>query len=76
MTKKILLTLSLIAFHVILFAQDQDKPVEMAVTLRSIGRIYVVVAVVLTIFAGLILYLIRLDKKITKLEKSQFLNLK
>jgi hypothetical protein len=35
-----------------------------------------VVAVVLTIFAGLILYLIRLDKKITKLEKSQFLNLK
>jgi hypothetical protein len=76
MTKKILLTLSLIAFHVILFAQDQDKPVEMADTMRSNGRIYVVVAVVLTIFAGLILYLIRLDKKITKLEKSQFLNLK
>lgn len=76
MTKKILLTLSLIAFHVILFAQDQDKPVEMADTMRSNGRIYVVVAVLLTIFAGLILYLIRLDKKITKLEKSQFLNLK
>ena len=76
MTKKILLTLSLIALHVILFAQDQDKPVEMADTMRSNGRIYVVVAVVLTIFAGLIIYLIRLDKKITKLEKSQFLNLK
>ena len=76
MTKKILLTLSLIAFHVILFAQDQDKPVEMADAMRSNGRIYVVVAVVLTIFAGLIFYLIRLDKKITKLEKSQFLNLK
>jgi hypothetical protein len=76
MTKKILLTLSLIAFHVILFAQDQDKPVEMADAMRSNGRIYVVVAVVLTIFAGLIIYLIRLDKKITKLEKSQFLNLK
>jgi hypothetical protein len=28
-----------------------------------------VVAVILTIFAGIIIYLIRLDRKITKLEK-------
>jgi len=37
--------------------------------MRSNGRIYVVVAVMLTILAGLILYVVRLDKKITKLEK-------
>ncbi len=47
----------------------QEKEVEMADTMRSNGRIYVVVAVMLTILLGLILYIIRLDKKISKLEK-------
>jgi len=51
----------------VLFAQDKD--VSVADTMRSNGRIYVVVAVVLTILTGLILYLVRLDRKITKLEK-------
>lgn len=40
-------------------------------TMRSNGRIYVVVAVMLTILAGLILYMVRLDKKIGKLEKEK-----
>jgi hypothetical protein len=48
------------------FAQEK---VDMADTMRSNGRIYVVVAVVLVILIGLILYLVRLDKKITKMEK-------
>lgn len=47
----------------------QDKKIEMADLMRSNGRIYVVVAVVLTILIGLILYVLRLDRKITKLEK-------
>lgn len=47
----------------------QEKEVEMADTMRSNGRIYVVVAVMLTILIGLILYVVRLDKKISKLEK-------
>jgi hypothetical protein len=34
------------------------------------GKIYVVVLVLLTIFAGIIFYLSRLDNKISKLEKS------
>ncbi len=42
---------------------------EMADTMRSNGKIYVVIAVMLTILSGLILYLIRLDRKISKLEK-------
>jgi CcmD family protein len=41
----------------------------MADEMRSNGKIYVVVAVLVTIFIGIILYLIRLDRKLTKLEK-------
>lgn len=52
-----------------LIATAQDKPVEMADSMRSNGRIYVVVAVALTILSGLILYVARLDKKISRLEK-------
>lgn len=48
---------------------QQDVP-EMADTMRSNGKIFVVVLVLATIFAGIIIYLIRLDKKITNLEKN------
>lgn len=37
--------------------------------LRSTGKIYSVVAVIVVIFLGIVWYLFRLDKKITKLEK-------
>lgn len=53
-----------------LISFGQEK-VEMADTMRSNGRIYVVVAVVVTILSGLILYVARLDRKITKLEKEK-----
>lgn len=36
--------------------------------MRSIGKIYVVVAVILAIFAGIVVFLIYLDRKLTKLE--------
>lgn len=45
-----------------------DRP-EMAVGMRSNGKIYVVVAVVVTILLGLFIYLANLDKKITRMEK-------
>ena len=51
------------------FAQERDT-VEMADKMRSDGKIYVVIAVILTILTGLILYLVRLDRKITKFEQS------
>ena len=41
----------------------------MADTMRDNGKIYVVVAVIVAIFIGIILYLIRLDRKMTRLEK-------
>ena len=52
------------------FAQG-EKQVEMADMMRSDGKIYVVIAVILTILAGLIFYVWTLDRKITKLENDQ-----
>jgi len=49
----------------------QDGAVNSADTMRSNGRIYVVVAVILTILIGLILYMVRVDRKISKLEKEK-----
>lgn len=48
-----------------LLAQSQ---VPMADGLRAEGKIYVVVAIILVIFIGIIVYLASLDKKIKKLE--------
>ena len=52
-------------------AQDSlsNKRPEMASAMRANGKIYVVVAVVVIILAGLFLYVIRLDRKISKMEK-------
>lgn len=66
--KKIMVLSSLLMTSAFSFAQEK---VEMADTMRSNGRIYVVIAVVVTILAGLILYVVRLDKKISKLEKEK-----
>ena len=55
-----------LALHFASFAQD--KP-EMADAMRSNGKIYVVVAVCLTILIGLFLYVFALDRKIKKMEK-------
>lgn len=46
----------------------QNSQVEMADQFRADGKIYVVVAVIMTIFAGITAYLFVLDKKITHLE--------
>ena len=65
--KKILCLLIFSFFTLVINAQNT----EMADTMKSNGKIYVVIAVMLTILAGIILYLIRLDRKITKLEKNK-----
>ena len=52
------------------FAQDTTGSDNTGVNaLRADGKIYVVMAVVITILIGLILYIIRLDRKLTKLER-------
>lgn len=68
--KKLISLITLLFTAVTLFAQDTsvNEP-EMADKLYADGRIYVVVAVIATIFTGIIVYLINLDSKISKLEK-------
>ncbi len=45
------------------------QEVEMADTMRSEGKIYVVVSIILVILGGLIFYLYTIDRKATRLEK-------
>ena len=47
----------------------QAQQAEMADTLRSEGKIYAVVGIILVILTGLIVYLVLLDRKVGKLEK-------
>ncbi len=61
----ILIILFSVLYSAIAFAQD----VEMADDLRSDGKIYIVVAVLLIVFTGIVIYLINIDKKVSKLEK-------
>ncbi|MEQ8363091.1 MAG: CcmD family protein [Cyclobacteriaceae bacterium] len=64
--RKYLILVFLILSSSITYAQQE---VEMADTMRSEGKIYVVVAILVLILFGLIGYLVQLDRKVSKLEK-------
>jgi len=49
--------------------QGSAAPVEMADTLHENGKIYVVVIVLAVVFAGIIAFLISIDRKVSRLEK-------
>jgi len=59
----------LLLLAIMFSSTSQAQEETMANTMRSNGKIYVVVAVLTTILVGLLAYLVRLDKKISKLEK-------
>ena len=71
-SKAVFVRMVLIVFFLVAgvccFAQDK---VEMADTMRSNGKIYVVVAVCLTILIGLFIYVFALDRKMTRMEKNK-----
>jgi hypothetical protein len=48
-----------------------EEKVPMADILYQNGKIYLVVLVLLTIFAGIIFYLVRLDRKLSRLENQK-----
>ncbi len=50
-------------------AQAQEQTADMADVMRSNGKIYVVVAVCMTILMGLFLYVWNVDRKISKMER-------
>ncbi|KGE15343.1 CcmD family protein [Sphingobacterium deserti] len=64
--KNSLAAVFLLLFNTTLFAQSE---IDMATGLRSSGKIYVVVLVLLTIFVVLGVFLFLLDRRIKKLEK-------
>lgn len=64
-----LLLVAMLPATVLAQADDAQKKYT-AFDMRHNGKIYVVVTVVLIILIGLLLYVIRVDRKISKLEKS------
>jgi CcmD family protein len=66
--KKSMLSFVVLLFSLALMAQETDE-IEMAEQMMASGKIYVVIAVLLLIFLGIVIYLISLDRKIGKLEK-------
>ena len=47
------------------------QEIEMADAMRSNGKIYVVVAVIVIIFTGLLVYLLSIDSRLKKLERAK-----
>ncbi len=67
--KKFILSIALLVFSTLnTWAQSE---IDMATGLRSSGKIYVVILVMLVIFLGLAIFLFGLDRRITKLEKQE-----
>ncbi|MBA4197306.1 MAG: CcmD family protein [Chitinophaga sp.] len=64
--KKISLLFCLMLTSIFSFAQDTTNSTDV---LKSNGKIYVVMIIVIVIVTGLFIYLINLDRKVTKLEK-------
>jgi len=76
--KKWLITV-LMAFSLNAFGQEkieisendyQNSTVEMADVMRSEGKIYVLVGIIGIVFAGLLVYVINTDRKVTRIEKA------
>lgn len=76
---KKLLTIALLIFSLNALAQEKipvtesdytNNSVEMADTMRADGKIYVLVGIIAIVFAGITVYLISTDRKISKLEKN------
>lgn len=68
MFKKLILVL-FVFLNSIFRAVAQDQ-VDMADVMRENGKIYVVVAVAAVVMLGLIVYLISIDRKVSKLENN------
>ena len=69
MAKRLVKRFALIPALLISTLLQAQNEVAMADVMRENGKIYVVVAVLAIIFAGIIVYLIRIDRKTSELEK-------
>lgn len=69
MTKKLFPTF-LFLFVLISPSLVIGQDVEMADAMRSNGKIYVVVAVISVVLAGVLIYLMMIDRKLRKIENN------
>ncbi len=69
LSRAVALLLPLLLLAGAAFAQAPAAEPEMADALRASGKIYVVVLVLVIIVTGLLVYLIRLDGKVSRLER-------
>jgi len=69
MIKKIVFALTFLIFTAMQLNAQQE--IDMADTFRENGKIYVVVGILSIVFSGIIIFLIRLEKKVARLEKEQ-----
>lgn len=76
---KKLLTFAIFLFSLGALAQEKipvkdsdyaNNSVEMADLMRSEGKIYVLVGIIVIIFIGIIVYLISVERKISQIEKN------
>ena len=68
MAKRILRSILLLIASVSTIMASAQSDVEMADVMRENGKIYVVVVIIAIIFAGIIVYLIAIDRKTAKLK--------
>lgn len=66
--EKIIKSLGSVVLLLLSLTVMAQRKVEMADTMRSEGKIYVVVGIILIVLVGLILYLLLMDRKVKKLE--------
>ena len=74
--KRLIVIILLLCLSMLALGQDtpvdytkEDPKVEMADQFRKDGKIYVVIGVMVVILGGLIIYVMGVDRKITRLEK-------
>lgn len=76
---KKILTIALLLFSLNVLAQEKievteadysNSSVEMADQMRADGKIYVLVGIITIIFAGIVVYVVSTDRRISRLEKN------
>ena len=66
--KRLFILPGVLLTNIAAFAQ-QPSTVDMADTMRSSGKIYVVISIICVIFIGLAIYLFSIDRRLKKIEK-------
>jgi uncharacterized membrane protein len=67
---KLISKLLLVAAFSVVSTLVNAQEVEMADAMRANGKIYVLLAIIVVILAGVLAYLISLDRKISKVEQA------